>query len=87
MSTISRSIMLVASLLVVPAGFASAESNDHPCAQDCQVHAAVPAGRLGTASDPTVPGATGRTIIVGSSSTVAGDAAATEMQRTGSLSR
>jgi hypothetical protein len=39
------------------------------------------------AADPNVPGATGRTIVLGDPSTIAGDAAATEMERTGAISR
>jgi hypothetical protein len=34
-------------------------------------------------ANPNVPGATGRTIVRGDHSTIAGDALATEMQRTG----
>jgi hypothetical protein len=37
------------------------------------------------AANPNVPGATGRTIIRGNNSTIAGDAAATRMQRTGTV--
>jgi hypothetical protein len=33
--------------------------------------------------NPNVPGATGRTIVLGDHSTIAGDATATQMQRTG----
>jgi hypothetical protein len=33
--------------------------------------------------NPNVPGATGRTIVPGDHSTIAGDAAATQMQRSG----
>jgi hypothetical protein len=39
---------------------------------------AVPAGSPG---NPTVAGATGRTVVPGSNSTVAGDAEATDLQR------
>jgi len=39
----------------------------------------------GLASDPNVPGATGRTIVPGISSTIGGDTLATQMERTGSL--
>lgn len=35
----------------------------------------------GDASNPNTPGATGRTVILGNNSTIAGDAQATEMQR------
>ena len=34
-------------------------------------------------TDPNVPGATGRTIVIGDPSTIAGDAAATRMLQTG----
>lgn len=36
------------------------------------------------AMNPTVPGATGSTIVPGDNSTIAGDAKATQMERTGS---
>jgi hypothetical protein len=36
-----------------------------------------------SASNPNVPGATGRTIVEGDRSTIAGDAKATRMQQTG----
>jgi hypothetical protein len=39
------------------------------------------------ADDDNTPGYTGRTIVLGSNSTIAGDAAATRMQQTGSYSR
>jgi hypothetical protein len=39
------------------------------------------------AANPNVPGATGRTIVLGDPSTIAGDASATEMERTGAISR
>jgi hypothetical protein len=37
------------------------------------------------ASNPNVPGATGRTIVLGDSSMIAGDRLATRMQQTGGL--
>jgi hypothetical protein len=37
------------------------------------------------ATNPKVPGATGRTIVWGDPSTIAGDAQATRMQQTGSI--
>jgi hypothetical protein len=37
------------------------------------------------ATNPNVPGATGRTIVQGDTSTIAGDARATRIQQTGSL--
>lgn len=40
-------------------------------------------GGDGAASNPNVPGATGRTIIPGNNSTIAGDAEATRQQQTG----
>jgi hypothetical protein len=40
-------------------------------------------GGAGDVANPNVPGATGRTIVRGDNSTIAGDALATEMQRTG----
>jgi hypothetical protein len=36
------------------------------------------------ARDLSVPGATGQVVVIGSSSTIAGDVAATRMQQTGS---
>ncbi len=39
----------------------------------------------GAAGNPDVPGATGQTIVRGTSSTIGGDAVATEMERTGAL--
>jgi hypothetical protein len=41
---------------------------------------------FGSAANPDVPGATGRTIVPGSNSTIAGDTMATQMERTGALS-
>lgn len=38
-------------------------------------------GGGGSAADPTTPGATGRSIVRGTSSTIEGDAAATDSQR------
>ena len=38
---------------------------------------------LDVANNPSVPGATGYTIVPGNNSSVAGDGAATEMERTG----
>lgn len=38
-------------------------------------------GGSAAAADPTTPGATGRTIVRGTNSTIAGDAAATDSQR------
>jgi len=38
------------------------------------------------ADNPLVPGATGRTIVPGDNSTIAGDQAATSLQRTGTIS-
>jgi hypothetical protein len=40
-------------------------------------------GGASDVTDPNVPGATGRTIVLGDNSTIAGDALATQMQRTG----
>ena len=40
---------------------------------------------FGDAANPNVPGATGRTIVRGTSSTIAGDAMTTNMERTGAL--
>ena len=39
----------------------------------------------GAASNPDVPGATGRTIVPGDNSTINGDSWATQMERTGAL--
>jgi hypothetical protein len=39
----------------------------------------------GAASNPDVPGATGRTIVPGDNSTIDGDSSATQMERTGAL--
>jgi hypothetical protein len=41
------------------------------------------AGASNADDNPTVPGATGQTIVPGDRSTIAGDEAATEMQRSG----
>lgn len=38
-----------------------------------------------SAANPNVPGATGRVIVRGNNSTIAGDAAATRMQQTGTI--
>jgi hypothetical protein len=43
------------------------------------------AGSSAAAADPNVPGATGRTIVLGDSSTIAGDASATRAQQTGGM--
>ena len=42
-----------------------------------------PGAAVSPYSDPAVPGATGRSIVPGTSSTISGDSAATLMQRTG----
>ena len=42
---------------------------------------------VANAYDDNTPGYTGRTIVPGNNSTIAGDAAATRMQQTGSYSR
>jgi hypothetical protein len=39
-----------------------------------------------SAADPNVPGATGRTIVLGNHSTIAGNAEATRFQQTGAIS-
>ncbi len=39
----------------------------------------------GGVENPTTPGATGRVIVPGSNSTIAGDSMATQMERTGAL--
>jgi hypothetical protein len=41
---------------------------------------------FGDAANPDVPGATGRTIVPGSNSTITGDSMATQMERTGAIS-
>jgi hypothetical protein len=41
---------------------------------------------FGDAANPDFPGATGRTIVPGSNSTISGDAMATQMERTGAIS-
>jgi hypothetical protein len=43
------------------------------------------AGSGAAAANPNVPGATGRTIVLGDSSTIAGDASATRAQQTGGM--
>jgi hypothetical protein len=48
------------------------------------IAATVPAA---VADDADTPGYTGRTVVRGTNSTIAGDAAATRMQQTGSYSR
>jgi hypothetical protein len=40
---------------------------------------------FGDASNPDVPGATGRTIVPGTNSTITGDSMATQMERTGAI--
>jgi hypothetical protein len=40
---------------------------------------------FGDAANPNVPGATGRTLVPGSNSTIAGDSMATQMERIGSF--
>jgi hypothetical protein len=37
--------------------------------------------------NPSVPGATGRSVVSGDNSTIAGDEMATELQRTGMISK
>ena len=44
-------------------------------------------GGASDVTNPNIPGATGRTIVLGDNSTIAGDALATEMQRTGAYGR
>ena len=55
-----------------------------------QALASAPGGAQATeqsASNPNVPGATGRTIVRGDCSTIAGDAKATRMQQEGAYGR
>jgi len=66
MITIPRSVLLVASLLAMPVGCGVTQTNV--------------SGREAAPTSAT-PGWTGRTVVVGSSSTIAGDAVATEQQQ------
>ncbi len=85
MFAFSRPIVLVAALLLIPAGFAFADSGHTATAMSGQNAGSFKAGLTGDPTNPNVRGATGRVIVPGSNSTVAGDAAASEMQRTGSI--
>ncbi len=85
MLTILRPALLSAALMVLPAGLALAASGDAVSAANEQP---VSGGiQLPNASNPHVAGATGRTIVLGNHSTIASDAEATEMQRTGGYER
>jgi hypothetical protein len=100
MTTTSRSILLTALLLAVPATGALAQRSNPAdrsgggrigvamtgrasSHQDPVVVGAPGAGIDPAAEDPNVPGATGRTIVRGTHSTIAGQRAATEAARTG----
>jgi hypothetical protein len=101
MTTTSRSILLTALLLAVPATGALAQSNPADRSggsrigvamtgrtsghQDPVVVGAPGAGIDPAAEDPNAPGATGRAIVRGTHSTIAGQTAATEAARTGGL--
>jgi hypothetical protein len=71
MTRISCPVVLAASLLAVASLGGCTQSPD--------------SGRL--AIDPNTPGSTGRTIVIGNNSTIAGDAAATEQQQKWPLGR
>jgi hypothetical protein len=83
---------MVTTLTALGIGLGLVGCSDMPAAQS---RAAVPpssnmmagpgAGAINPANNPNVPGATGNTIVPGDSSTISGDAAATLMQRTGSM--
>jgi hypothetical protein len=56
-------------------------ANDHNRPETNAWKSATEPGISAAAEDPNVPGATGRTIVAGSHSTIAGDSNATEGQR------
>ena len=83
MSIDLRPSLLVAALLVLPAGLAFAGNGGAAALPDGQHMAGDPTmTQLGGAANPHVPGATGHTIVIGNHSTIADDEEATEMQRT-----
>ncbi len=107
MNTVSRSIMLIATVALVPAAGALAQTGHHavraqvngsPVAHPVyeygndDTNPALTSGRLSKASasvpafeNPTVPGATGETVVEGDNSTIRGDRRATIEQKTGAF--
>jgi hypothetical protein len=71
MSRLIRSIMLTASLALIPAAAALAQSTA-PHATTAQAD-----------QNPNTPGATGQTVVKGDNSTIKGDHSATKDQKTG----
>jgi hypothetical protein len=64
---------------------ATAGSPNAPAQQSTSLTYSNTVSLFGDASNPNVPGATGRTIVPGSNSTIAGASAATAMERDGAL--
>lgn len=95
MSSIMRTAMLSAAILMTP--LAAFAQTDNPMAHagsnssvtatstTANPHAAATKVKspMAMAKNPTVPGATGRTVVPGSNSTVAGDRAGTIETKTG----
>ncbi len=71
MATPSRTVLLLAALIAGPAACVPA-ANDTGTTQ-----------AAASAEQASTPGGTGRTVVPGSNSTISGDAAASERQRTG----
>jgi hypothetical protein len=63
-----------------------AASANSPAPQSTSLTYSNTISMFGDAANPSAPGATGRTIVPGDNSTVAGDAMATQMERSGAIS-
>jgi hypothetical protein len=63
-----------------------AVSANSPATQSTSLTYSSTISPFGDAANPNVPGATGRTIVPGDNSTIAGDAMDTQMERTGAIS-
>jgi hypothetical protein len=84
MSSVLRPLGLVVSISLLSAGAAMAAGGKQVA--DADMHQAASNAmtvQLPSAANANVPGATGRTIVIGNHSTIADDTEATEMQRTG----
>ena len=83
---------MVTTLTALGIGLGLVGCTDMPAAQSPAAVSPLPnmaagpgSGAINPANNPNVPGATGDTIVPGDGSTISGDAAATLMQRTGTI--
>ena len=85
MPTISPLALCAIVLLMIPAGCAPAGSGNPLPGSGSQAATSLRGTGTGNEAKSNDPGGTGRTIVPGSQSTIAGDAAASKQQRLGSM--